>query len=34
MSDPGVFAVAGPGEQEGGEPPPIGGAGVVVCLMG
>ena len=36
MSDPGAFAVAGAEEQEGegGEPPPLAGAGVVVCLMG
>jgi hypothetical protein len=34
MSDPGTFAVAGAEEQEGGEPPPLAGAGVVVCLMG
>ena len=36
MSDPGAFAVAGAGEQEGGdgEPPTLAGAGVVVCLMG
>jgi hypothetical protein len=34
MSDRGAFAVAGPGEQQGGEPPPLVGAGVVVCLMG
>ena len=34
MSDPGVFATAGPEEQEGGEPPPLAGAGVVICLMG
>jgi hypothetical protein len=33
MSDPGAFAVAGVEEQEGGEPPPIAGDGVVVCLM-
>jgi hypothetical protein len=26
--------VAGAAEQEGGEPPPLAGAGVVVCLMG
>ena len=31
---PGAFAVAGAEEQEGGEPPPLAGAGVVVCLMG
>ena len=29
MSDPGAFTVAGAGEQEGGEPPPLAGAGVV-----
>jgi Concanavalin A-like lectin/glucanases superfamily len=34
MSDPGTFAVAGAEEQEGGEPPPLAGAGLVVCLMG
>ena len=34
MSDPGAFAVAGPEEQDGGEPPPLAGAGVVVCVMG
>jgi hypothetical protein len=36
MSDPGAFAVAGIEEQEGreSEPPPLAGAGVVVCLMG
>jgi hypothetical protein len=34
MSDSGAFTVAGPEEQEGGEPPPLAGAGVVVCLMG
>ena len=34
MSDPGVFAAAGADEQEGGEPPTLAGAGVVVCLMG
>ena len=33
MSDPGAFAVAGAEEQDGGEPPPLAGAGVVVCLM-
>jgi hypothetical protein len=33
MSDPGAFAVAGAEEQEGGEPPLLAGAGVVVCLM-
>ena len=33
MSDPGAFAAAGAEEQEGGEPPPLAGAGVVVCLM-
>jgi hypothetical protein len=32
MSAPGAFAVAGAEEQEGGEPPPLTGAGVVVCL--
>ena len=32
MSEPGTFA--GPEEQEGGEPPPLAGAGVFVCLMG
>ena len=34
MSDPGAFAVAGAEEQEGDEPPPLAGAGVVVCRMG
>jgi hypothetical protein len=34
MSDPGAFAVAGAEEQEGGEPTPLAGAGLVVCLMG
>lgn len=34
ISAPGAFAVAGAEEQEGGEPPPLAGAGVVVCLMG
>jgi hypothetical protein len=34
MSDPGAFAEAAAEEQEGGEPPPLAGAGVVVCLMG
>jgi hypothetical protein len=33
MSDPGAFAAAEAEEQEGGEPPPLGDAGVVVCLM-
>jgi hypothetical protein len=33
MSDPDAFAAAGAAEQQGGEPL-IGGAGVVVCLMG
>ena len=33
MSDPGAFAVASAEEQEGGEPPPLAGAGAVVCLM-
>ena len=33
MSNPGAFA-AGAEEQQGGEPPPLAGAGVVVCLMG
>jgi hypothetical protein len=32
MSDPGAFAAAGAEEQEGGEPPPLAGAGVVVCV--
>ena len=32
MRDPGAFA-AGAEEQQGGEPPPLAGAGVVVCLM-
>ena len=34
MSNAGAFALAGTEEQEGGEPPPVAGAGVVVCLMG
>jgi hypothetical protein len=34
MGEPGTFAAAGPEEQEGAEPPPLAGAGVVVCLMG
>jgi hypothetical protein len=36
LSNPGAFAVAGAEEQEGGdgEPPPVAGARVVVCLMG
>ena len=29
-----TFAMAGAEEQEGGEPPPLAGAGSVVCLMG
>ena len=35
MSNPAAFALAGSEEQEGegGEPPPLAGAGVVVCLM-
>jgi hypothetical protein len=32
MSSLAAFAVAGTEEQEGGEPPPLAGAGVVVCL--
>ena len=34
MSEPGAFAAAGAEEQEGGEPPPLACAGVVVCLWG
>jgi hypothetical protein len=34
MSDPGAFAAASAEEQEGGEPPPLAGAGVLVCVMG
>jgi hypothetical protein len=36
MSNPGAFAVAGVGEQEGGGggPGTLAGAGAVVCLMG
>jgi hypothetical protein len=34
MSAPGAFAVAGVEEKEGGEPAPLAGAGLVVCLMG
>jgi hypothetical protein len=33
ISNPGAFVVAGAEEQQGGEPPPLAGAGVVVCLM-
>jgi hypothetical protein len=33
MSNPGAFAAAGAEEQDGGEPPPLAGAGAVVCLM-
>jgi hypothetical protein len=33
MSDPGEFAAAEAEEQERGEPSPLAGAGVVVCLM-
>jgi hypothetical protein len=34
MSDPGAVAAAGAEEQQGGEPLPLAGAGVAVCLMG
>jgi hypothetical protein len=34
MSDPGAFAAAAAEEQQGCEPPPLAGAGVVVCLTG
>jgi hypothetical protein len=34
MSNASAFAVAGAEEQEGGEPPALAGADVVVCLMG
>jgi hypothetical protein len=34
MSDPRAFAAAGAEEQEGGEPLPLAGARVAVCLMG
>jgi hypothetical protein len=34
MSDPGAFAVAAAEEQAGSKPPPLAGAGLVVCLMG
>jgi hypothetical protein len=34
MSNPGAFAMAGAEEQDGGEPLPLAGAGVVVCLIG
>src|SRR5687767_9331297 len=30
---PGAFAAAEAEEQEGGDPPPLAGAGVVVCLI-
>jgi len=33
LSDPGAFAAAGAEEQGSGEPPPLAGAGAVVCLM-
>jgi len=33
LSNPGAFAAPGAEEREGGEPPPLAGAGVVVCLM-
>jgi hypothetical protein len=33
MSDPGAFAVGGAEEQDGGESPPLKGAGVVIGLM-
>ena len=32
--DPGAFAVASAAEQAGSKPPPLAGAGLVVCLMG
>ena len=32
MGDPGAFAVTA--AEEADEPPPLAGAGVVVCLMG
>jgi hypothetical protein len=34
MSDPGTFAVAAAEEQDGGEPLPLAGTGLVACLMG
>ena len=34
MSDPDAFAAAAAEEQAGSEPPPLAGAGLVVCLMG
>jgi hypothetical protein len=34
LSNTGAFAVTAVEEQEGGEPPPLSGAGVVVCRMG
>ena len=33
MSDPGAFAMAGAEEQAGGEPAPLAGGGVIVCLI-
>jgi hypothetical protein len=33
MSNPAAFAAAGAEEPDSGEPPPLAGAGVVVCLM-
>jgi hypothetical protein len=34
MSDPGAFAAVEAEEQQGGEPPPVARAGILVCLMG
>jgi hypothetical protein len=33
MREPGAFAATAVEEQEGSEPPPVAGAGVVVCVM-
>jgi hypothetical protein len=34
VSDASAFALAGAESRRGGEPPPLAGAGVVLCLMG